>query len=182
MKHKKILKRRAFEAAAIVSKRKNSPGHPLNDRIERLDGDIRKVFSHSCRKHNNNMKAVWTELHAHLKKEGKNKTVRALREAADRMSSMTVKDAVKVLEGLGLDIRRNTDIVITVEVDDEKISIVLPNNHSAGQVLKNKDYATRVVCAVIGMKGNEVFDYLQKEIGNKATKGLFRKATQEMAA
>lgn len=167
--------------AAIVAERKKAPGHPLNEGTQNINGNMRKLFVQFCKKHNSNMEAVWTELHAYLRKEGKTKTIRALREAADRMSAMTVKDAIKVMEGMGLDTRNGIDIMVKIRIDGEQFAIRMPNPHSGRDTtLKNRNYATRVICAAIGVKGNEAFGYLQKHIGNKATKSLFKKATKEM--
>jgi len=173
----------APEAATARSRGNKLRGNPLNDGILGVNGDIRKIFLRLCKKHNSNMKAVWTELHAYLKREGKTKTVKALREAADRMSAMTVKDAIRMMEGMGLDTRNGIDLMVTVIIDGEKFAVRMPNPHSGKDTtLKNKDYATRVICTAIGVKGTGAFGYLQRQIGNKATKGLFRKATEEMTS
>ena len=182
MRHRK-LHNRAFEAAAFVARRKKAAEHPLNDGIQKVKDDISGLFVRFCKKHNSNMKAVWAELHSYLRQEGKTKTIRALREAADMMSTMTVKEALKVMEGMGLDTRNGIDLMVIVKINGESFSIRMPNLHSGKDTtLKNKDYAVKVICAAIGIKGNEAFDYLQRQIGNKATKGLFRKAAEEMAA
>lgn len=182
MKHRYVIDKTA-RSAASAAKVKKKNALPLSEGIQRLDGDIKKIFVKLCKKHNSNMEAVWTELHAYLRKEGKTKTIRALKEAADRMSVMSVKDAIKVMEGMGLDTRNGIDVMVKIRIDGENFAIRMPNPHSGRDTtLKNRNYATRIICAAIGVKGNEAFRYLQKRVGNKATKGLFRKAASELAA
>lgn len=152
----------------------------MQESIQKAEDKVLGVFVSLCRKHNNNMKMVWTEFNSYLESSGKTKVKKALREAADRMSVMSTKEAVKILKKVGFESRSRVEVVVTINIDGESVSVTMPNgkNHK----LKSRDYATRILCAIVGSKGNEAFEYLQRVIGDKSTKSTFRKAAHEMSS
>ncbi len=149
----------------------------LHEGIRKAEDKVLGVFAEFCRKHNNNMRAVWTEFNSYLERNGKTKTLKALREAANRMSALSTNEAVRILEKMGFESRCNSEVVVTLDVGGASISITMPRgNHT----LRNRDYANKVICAALGSKGSGAFEYLQRTIGDKATKSMFRKAAEEM--
>lgn len=174
MKHRKKKRKHEMQMDRLAR------AEGLRETIQSEAREIREIFGRICRKHNNDMKAVWVEFNSYLDRNGKIKTKKALKEAANRMSSMSTGDAVKMLKDLGFESRSKVEVVVRVNIGEDNISIVMPQGKS--HTLRNRDYAIRILCAVVGCKGKNAFDYLQDTIGDKATKGLFKNAASELTA